>query len=218
MFVVQKHRGSWRSSTETECLICGMQYLFLLSIIQQTTGLRKSHPWTAYKTMRCAVSKPPTKPVTDTVYENFFESANTDIQIMDPVEECYQNPNLKDVMFEPPIRLWSPKPKENGTTLSLSSDSGSRDNECSSSSESETGQDRSMDFIIKVVEHLVLQDRKRKVTMDKLNNSKRSHIKSSLFSSDSDGESSKEVIKTHRTNKQTGRQTQKQKPGERMTQ
>ena len=46
-------------------LICGRQYLFLLSIIQQTTGPRKSHPWPrptstarAPLPMRNAVSKP----------------------------------------------------------------------------------------------------------------------------------------------------------------
>ena len=126
---------------------------------------------------------------------------------MYPVEKCYTDPdpNLKDVRFEPPTRVWSPKPKENGTKLLFSSDSDSSDTESSSSSGSESEHNRSMDLSIKVVEHAVLdtrlvQDRKRKVKMDKLNNHKRSHIKS-LFSSDSDGESSKEVIKTHRRNK-----------------
>ena len=142
---------------------------------------------------------------------------------MYPVEKCYQDPdrNLKDVMFEPPTRVWSPKPKENGTKLLFSSDSDSSNTESNSSSESESEQHRSMDLSIKVVEHPVLdtrlvQDRKGK--MEKLNNNKRSHIKS-LFSSHSDGESSKEVMKTHRRNKyRQVRQTQKQMPGERRTQ
>ena len=185
-------------------------------------GLYKPRPTSTARAplpMRSAVSKPPPKPV----YDDFSTSADPDIQIVDPVEECYQepDPNLKDVMFEPPTRVWSPRPKESGT-LSVSSDSESSDSESSTSSGSESEQDRPMDLSIKVVEHPVLdkrlvQDRKRKVKMDKLND-KRSHIKS-LFFSDSEGESSTEVIKnTQKKQTETSRQTQKQKPGERRTQ
>lgn len=67
-------------------------------------GLYKPRPTSTARAplpRRNAVSKPPPKPVTATIYDDFSESADPDIQIVDPVEECYQDPdpNLKDVMF-----------------------------------------------------------------------------------------------------------------------